>query len=346
MRSVGKRRPWLGLGAAVASAALVLSGCGGSSDSDDSTPDSITFINAGGDPEAALIAGFIEPFTEATGIEVKLESPQGLGRLQALIESGDVYASLTELSAADLEQAVAQGLVEKLDWEAIDPDPMIEGTQHDYGLPHEFFTTLMAWGPDVTPIETWEQFWDVENYPGVRGMPEYPSYVLPFALLADGVDPEELFPLDVDRAFTSLDRIKEHVVFWQAGAQPIQMLRDGELDYSIAWSGRVAVAPELGFTFNQGLMESGNLAIPKGAPHVEAAYEFLRQVTIAENQAKRAEIVPYAGPSPDLMDLLDESVTQYLTTTPENAEVQIQQDAQWWAENGAEVAERWADWMS
>lgn len=346
--SVRSRKRQVGAAlAAFLSAALLLSACAGSDDESNSgQPESITFINAGGDPEAALVAGFIEPFTEATGIEVKLESPQGLGRLQALIESGNVYASLTELSAADLEQAVDQGLLEKLDWDAIDPDPMIEGSQHEYGMPHEYFTTLMAWGADVTPINTWEQFWDVEKYPGVRGLPEYPSYVLPFALLADGVEPDELFPLDVDRAFKSLDRIKEHVVFWQSGAQPIQMLRDGELDYSIAWSGRVAVAPELGFTFNQGLLESGNLVIPKGAPHVDAAYKFLQIVSKAENQATRAKLVPYAGANPDLTNLLDESVSKYLSTTPENAEVQIRQDPRWWAENGAQVSERWTDWMS
>ena len=40
------------------------------------------------------------------------------------------------------------------------------------------------------------------------------------ALLADGVAPSKLFPLDLDRAFHKLDQIKPNVaVWWKTGDQ-------------------------------------------------------------------------------------------------------------------------------
>src|SRR3546814_11685994 len=56
---------------------------------------------------------------------------------------------------------------------------------------YQYYTTLMAWRSDAKPVETWQQFWDVEAFPGKRALPNYPTYALPVALLADGVKPED-----------------------------------------------------------------------------------------------------------------------------------------------------------
>ena len=51
-------------------------------------------------------------------------------------------------------------------------------------------------------------YWDAKKFPGPRGMYNAPTYILEFALIADGVPKDKLYPLDVPRAFKSLDRIK------------------------------------------------------------------------------------------------------------------------------------------
>lgn len=70
--------------------------------------------------------------------------------------------------------------------------------------------------------------------------------MLEAALLADGVPMDELYPLDLDRAFAKLDTIKDDIVWWTKGAEPSQMLSTGEADYALAWSGRIATAKDEG----------------------------------------------------------------------------------------------------
>ena len=44
------------------------------------------------------------------------------------------------------------------------------------------------------------------------------------ALLADGVEPKDLYPLDVDRAFRKLDQIKHYVRKWWANGSEVMQL--------------------------------------------------------------------------------------------------------------------------
>src|SRR3546814_20896789 len=91
-----------------------------------------------------------------------------------------------------MEQAKALDLLEPLDWKAIDPDPIFDEARQEKAIGYQYYTTLMAWRSDAKPVETWQQFWDVEAFPGKRALPNYPTYALPVALLADGVNAQAL----------------------------------------------------------------------------------------------------------------------------------------------------------
>ena len=75
--------------------------------------------------------------------------------------------------------------------------------------------------------------------------------MLEMALMGDGVPAEDVYdlmntPAGIDRAFAKLDTIKDHVVWWEAGAQPPQLLADGEVTMTIVWNGEIfnAIASE------------------------------------------------------------------------------------------------------
>ena len=57
--------------------------------------------------------------------------------------------------------------------------------------------------------------------------------------MADGVAADKLYPLDVNRAFKSLTKIKSKIYWWESGAQGSQILIDGEVPVSMEWIGRV-----------------------------------------------------------------------------------------------------------
>lgn len=306
----------------------------------------LRMTEAGGASGDSIQAGYIEPFQEHSGITVIRENPSGLGKLRAMVEAGAVTSVLLELASTELEQAKALDLVEPLDWDAIDPMPIFDEARDDYGYGYQFYSTIFAWRDDAKAPQSWEDIFDPENFPGARAFPDYPSFILPMALLGDGVAPEDLYPLDLDRAFAKLEEVKDSVaVWWQAGAQPPQLLQDNEVQYAIAWSGRVAGQDGIAYSFNEGQLDIAFFVVPKGAdPNQKAAaMGILYEMSVPENQAAAAEVVSYTGNSPDLEPLLPENRLSEYPTTKANKDSQFLADAKWWNENAEEVETRWQE---
>jgi putative spermidine/putrescine transport system substrate-binding protein len=306
----------------------------------------LRMTEAGGPSGESIEKGYLNPFTEKSGIAVVRESPSGLGKLRAMVEAGNVTSVLLELSSPELEQAKALDLVEPLDWDAIAPEPMFEEAKDEYGYGYQYYTTLMAWRADAKAPQSWQDFWDVEAFPGKRALPDYAAYILPMALLADGVAVEELYPLDLDRAFASLEKIKDHVaVWWQAGAQAPQLLQDNEVQYAVAWSGRVAGQDGLEYTYQDGQLDIAFFVVPKGADPSQkaAAMGILYEMSVPDNQAVAANVVSYTGSSPELESLLPQDRLDEFPTVAANKDVQFLSDARWWFENAEEVETRWQE---
>lgn len=171
----------------------------------------IRILESGGPSGESIEKAYITPFTEKTGIKVVRESPTSLGKLQAMVQSKSITDILVELGSTNLMLARATDLIEPLDWDKINPDPMFPEAKMPDGFGYQYFSTIMAWPKDAKSVKTWKDFWNVKDFPGKRALPDYPAYTLPLALLADGVKPEDLYPLDIDRAFKSLEKIKDSV---------------------------------------------------------------------------------------------------------------------------------------
>lgn len=361
---VGSRRsrgPLWRSSALAAAAVLVLGACGqgdGGTEPEASAdgpctidPDvTLNFINAGGAESDAIQAGFIDPFTERTGVEVRLDPPNDLGRLQAMVAAGEATHDLFSTESTTLEQAKSLDLLEPLDYDSVDMAPSREEALDEFAFGFQYYSTIMAWRPEATngdQLTTWADFFDTGKYPGRRALADYPAFTVPIALLADGVDPEELYPLDIDRAFAFLEEHASDVaVWWEAGAQPPELLAGGEVDFSMVWSGRIVTeADDLGltYTFDDGLLDLAYIGIPKGAPHYCEAMAFLQDVSDPQNQARAAEILPYTGPAEDIDQYLPQDDLGLFPTSAENLPKQVLQDPEWWFENGEEVQLRWEE---
>lgn len=307
----------------------------------------LRMLEPGGESGNYVEHGFINAFTEKTGIKVERESPTSLGKLQSVVKAGDTSYNLIEMSASNLEQAVGLGLVEELDWDLINPDPIFDEAKHPYGVGYQYFNTVMAWDSKNKKPETWADFWDTKNFPGKRALPDWASFAIPLALLADGVSPDELYPIDLDRAFKKLEEIKDDVsIWWDTGGVPIQALVNGEVEYAAVWPATLIADPQgLEFTFNQGLLKMAYFAVPKGAKNFEETMAFLHELTKAENQAKAMEIFPYPGPSLNLESTLSDGVAEQLITSDENYPKHVLDDPKWWNENADEVNKRWQEFQ-
>lgn len=232
--------------------------------------------------------------------------------------------------------------------EKIDPSVQLE-----YVMGAEVYSSVISYNTDVYTEETapqsWADFWNTEKYPGKRAMWQYPVTVLEAALLADGVSLDELYPLDLDRAFKKLDEIKDDIVWWTAGAQPSQMLSTGETDLALAWSGRILTAADegapVGLSYNQGLRIAAGWVVPKGAPHKEMAMKFIEYISRGESQAAFSKKILYGSTNNDATALLSEDLQKKIGQADSQMANQTYISNEYWAEHLTEVEERFNAWL-
>lgn len=299
-----------------------------------------------------------EPFTQETGIEVQFVDAPGeqLSRVLAQKNAGKIEWDLMDaVTASDSYVAFDQGLAAKLPADLKTKFDGMLNVVNDYGFAFAALGDIIACNTEeaeacpTTPAE----FWDVEQFPGPRVLCSFlPLEVLTFASLGAGTPKDELFPLDLDLAFSKLEEIRPHVTVWYtSGDQSEQVFRDGEVVMGQIWSGRAYNVLDQGvplqISWEQGVYEPGFWFALEGAPHQAAAFQFLDWIaTHPEDQAKWATEMRYAPANPEAFDYMDEETAKRLADYPENFEKLIVPDWQWYAENSATIQERWNEFLA
>ncbi|MGE0715578.1 MAG: ABC transporter substrate-binding protein [Alphaproteobacteria bacterium] len=352
MASFRRREILKGTGAALAAAALP--GARALAQAEPPKPAQIVINDSGGAMQSAMRQLFYSEFERRYGIKVVATSPVDLGKLQAQVQSGNVEWTVTEIGGEDAIRAERSGLLERLDLKIIDLSRFPKHLQNrQFVFPKAVYSTVMGYRGDVFPEgkrpQSWADFWDVAKFPGPRTLQNSATDNLEFALLADGVPADKLYPLDVDRAFRKLDRIKDHIaVWWTTGAQSAQLLIDKEAVLGTAWNGRyyaaIAQGAPIVMEWNQGAIKESAFGIPKGAKQAYWGQKFLALAAEAEPQGKYADIIGYPGLNLDATKFTDPKMIPYLPTADANLPKQFWTDLAWWADNGNTVKERWARW--
>jgi putative spermidine/putrescine transport system substrate-binding protein len=208
------------------------------------------------------------------------------------------------------------------------------------------------WPGDHHP-KSWADFWDVEKFPGRRAVRRTPPvWTVDAALKADGVKDQGFYPLDVDRAFRSLSRIKPHVkAWWSDNAQAQQLIEQEEVDLITMMNGRATESINNGAPFeivwNEAISEgdSNGWISPIGCPNPVGAMKFLDFVGRPEPQAAFARLLFYAPLNPKAYDLLEPAIAKQLPTYPDNERVAHILNSEWWADNLAQVQRRFERWL-
>jgi putative spermidine/putrescine transport system substrate-binding protein len=293
-----------------------------------------------------------DPFSYLTGVQI-IEDTSDSALLRSQVESGSVEWTVSQQGGSTGILLGMQGMLEPLDYDVIQRDRLVEGISGEHTVACLFWSTVMAYNTDEfgdSPPQGWADFWDVENFPGERGLYDWPFPNLEFALIADGVPKDEVYPLDIDRAFEVMDRIKDDIlVWWEAGAQPPQLLADGELDICTAWNGRITAAQAEGqpldIQWNEACLSFDVFTVPSGTPEREIGMDLVNFMSRPEVQARMARLIPYGPVHQDAFDHLDEATLATLPSSPELRELQFFDDMEYWIEHQDEVIERWQSWL-
>lgn len=334
----------------IAVSSVGFSGCG-KKDSGSNNGE-LVFVDWGGTNTDARVEAIVEPFEKETGIKVTVVTPSDYAKLISMVENNTTEWDVMNCDAYWGVYAGNEGYLEAMDYDVI-TTKIDEEVQLDYVMGAEIYTSVISWNSSKydssSAPQTWADFFDTAKYPGKRAVWKYPVTVLEAALLADGVPMDELYPLDLDRAFKKLDTIKDNIVWWTKGAEPSQMLSTGEADYALAWSGRIATAEQEGspvdMTYNGGIMISAGWVVPKNAPNRENAMKFIEYASEANQQYEFSKRIPYGSTNPDAVALMDDKLKTDLGQSDEQLANEMYLNNNYWAENLSAVEERFNAWL-
>ena len=333
----------------------------------------VNVVSWGGSYAVSQVEAYHKPFTEKTGIKViSIDADNPATPIKAMVEANNVTVDVADVELADAVRLCDEGLLEVIDHSALPPAPDRTPATEDFvdgalfsecAVANIVWSTIFAYNTEKVEGKptTIADFFDTAKFPGKRGLRKDPTTLLEMALMADGVPAGEVYatletPEGVDRAFAKLDTIKADVVWWEAGAQPPQLLADGEVVMSTAYNGRIfnaQVAENQPFeiVWDGQILDFDLFVIPKGAPNLEAAMEFVKFATDTQRLADQASWISY-GParksSGPLVGLYNDGKTEmapHMPTAAANLTNAVANNFEFWADRKVELTERFNAWL-
>ena len=328
----------------------------------------LTVVSWGGAYTNSQLKAYHEPYEKEKGIKIaSADYNGGLAEVKAQVESGNVTWDIVDVELSDAVRGCDEGLLEVLPIDELPPgddgvaaqDDFIPGTLHECAVANIVWSTVYAYDktkfPDGGP-KTIADFFDTEKFPGKRGMRKNPKANMEFALMADGVPADQVYEtLSTEegkaRAFAKLDTIKDDVVWWEAGAQPPQLLADGEVAMTTAYNGCLfnAIAKEgkpFEIVWDGQVFDLDLFVIPKGAPNKDTAWDFIKFATDTKRLADQANYISYGPARKSSSAILPADILPHMPTAPDNFKNPLQNDFEWWADNQDEMNQRFTAWLA
>lgn len=312
----------------------------------------VVFASWGGAYQDAQKVSYCEGFAKKTGAVVVQDGPVSYSKLRVMVEGGAPAWDVVDVTIDFLYSAAKDNLFEKIDTSIVNVSRVEKKFVHEYGVGNIVWSYNIGYNTTIFPTgkhpQSWADVFDVRRFPGRRSFRDRVNPMLEIALLADGVKVENLYPLDVNRAFKKLDTIKKHAVFWTTNSQSQQLLIDGEVGVGIINNGRIYDAVQkggkLGIEWNENMQSVDYLVVPRGVKNKAAAMALVEEMTLPEHQAKVAELMALAPTNPEAFQFIKPSVSPWLTTTPENAKKGFLVNEDYWKDHYKELAEKWEAW--
>lgn len=328
-----------------AAAAILISGAV-------SAQEQIVFTSWGGSTQQAQKRFWALPFNKASGINVVMDGPTDYGKFKAMVESGNVSWDVVDVEADFAYKAANDGLLEPIDFSIVKKDDIDPRFATPHAVGSFYYSFVLGYNKQTFAKEepkTWSDLFDLKRFPGKRTFYKWSAPgALEIALLADGVAPDKLYPLDLDRAFKKLDTIKSQIVWWTGGAQSQQLLASGEAPLGMFWNGRLhylaRTGVNVGTSWNQNLTASDMLVIPKGAKNKAAAMKYLAAATSPEAQANFAADTGFAPINLKSKSLMPAAAAADLPD--QHTQGQINLNMKYWSENRDAIGKRWYAWQS
>lgn len=311
----------------------------------------------GGAYDEAMKQAVHGPFTEATGIEIVLQTASA-GQVRAMVQAGRPM-DVVDIGLPSHYAFDADGLLAPLNYDAMtytNPDDIFDAVRRPNFVGSLYFATVLVYNTKVFSSEnhprTWTEFWDLEKFQGSRTIASQSAGSVPleFAVLAAGGSMDNIYPIDIEHAFGSMNKVKPAVVkWWETGAISAQLLERKEAVLGAIWNGRaqdlIDKGAPLAIEWNQARREVQGLGVLKGAPNPENAQKFVDFALQPKVQAEIAKHIAYGPTNREALQYIAAENAQKLPSEPEHYRNSFDMDYEWWLANLAAVGRRWQSWV-
>ena len=297
----------------------------------------LVVVSWGGDYDTALREHVVAALEKTTGYTVKLDAPPETAKVKAMVQSGNVSWDVIMTDAPAVQAMLKDNLLEPIEYAAVDKARLAKipkELQQQYALGQRIYSFNIVYNSKLMPkakhTRNWTEVWDAKNFPGGRtfNFQGGTAPQLEAALLADGVPMDKLYPLDIERAWKMMDKLRPRGIAAKKQGAPI------DVDY------------------NQGKLASDNWCLVKGVRDKKIAMEFINIALDPKLQALIAQKVPYGPSNSGAFEFLSAAEAADLATSPENIKNQFWWNTDWWSTPGPDgktpresQGERFAKWM-
>lgn len=316
----------------------------------------LVLVNFGGDAIAAMNKAFVERFVrDNPDIKVAIDGAgPSSGKIKAMVESGRTTWDVCDRNLPASIELGMQNLLEKIDYGVVDKTKVRPEHIGEWGVGSYIYSNVLTYDTKAfggRKPTTWKDFWNVKDFPGKRTLRKHIDGQLEAALLADGVAPKDIYPIDVKRALDKIKEIKPHTIFWGAAAESQQMFRNREVAMGALFSTRASVAKresngDVDFTFNQGSVWVGAWIVPKGTQNRAEAMKFIASTQDPHGQVELLRLLGNGPVNPEAAKLVPAEFRSIDPGQPENYAVQIPANAAWYARNSAAALNQYLEAVS
>jgi putative spermidine/putrescine transport system substrate-binding protein len=345
----------------------------------------VTVVSWGGAYTESQKLGYGDPTAAKLGIPVNwVDYTGGLSEIKAQKEAGAITWDIMDVYAKDTIIGCDEGLFVEFDFDK-DFAPAPDGTPAS----QDFFTSmpskcavgniLYSWNfayNDATigskKPTTIKDFFNTKKFPGKRAIYKGAMSNLEIALVADGVKASgaqaggdllyrKLEGAGIDRALNKIKALctdpNGGCVFWNAGAQPPELLANGEVVMATGWNGRFFNAQMEGTPIVQvwdaQILDYEYFVMVKGGPNDAngEAMKVLREMTSSEGLAGSAKYIAYAPWRKSSIAVMEAgepwfkdgktNMVPHMPTNPANLKSHILMNPDYWADNQDEINEKW-----
>ncbi|MFT4307532.1 MAG: extracellular solute-binding protein [Microbacterium sp.] len=337
----------------IAAVGALAVGCS-SSASDDSSSTAlsgqIVWADYGGATNESRQAAYFDSFIDETGVDVvSTDIEDAVYQSELAGEEGDY----------DVFQAGISDILPNLDNLLEVPSDaqgdLLPDEVQSYYIGGFVFGIAQGWLSDTYADggpQDWADFFDTETYPGKRAWPGSPgSYDASYeiALLADGVAPEDLYPLDIERAEAKLDTIRDDLVFYTAYSEVPSLLTSGSAAIAVTVTGQfqslINSGEDVTVQWNQAFAIPSGFVAPSTIDNVDEVNALAEWMNDPERQAVFTERTGYGPVNSATFDYLSDDVKASVVNSPDHTDL-LDFDEQWRADNTDELLDSYTAWLA